>query len=98
MRVKQCDACLKTFHHYDGTDKELYSNGLILVNWGKNGKYEKKGYFDLCPSCMKELAYFLSNDGMRAAGQFLKEGDVAQPVLSHSDDISELTSEGTSNE
>lgn len=64
MRVIKCDACGTTYTRYDGDEKQKSSNGLLLVNFMKNGKYEKHGYFDLCPDCMRKLAAFLEGEDL----------------------------------
>lgn len=62
MRVIKCDACGVTYNRYDGDEHQNNSNGLLLVNFMRNGKYEKHGYFDLCPDCMRKLTEFLNGE------------------------------------
>lgn len=60
MKVTQCDACGCTYNPYIGNEETGNSNGLLLVNFDKKGRYEKQGYFDLCQDCARKLASFLN--------------------------------------
>ena len=60
MRVTQCDVCGKTYEPYSGIKTKFGdTNGLLLVSFDSKGRYDKRGYFDLCPECSTKMVNFL---------------------------------------
>lgn len=55
LLAKRCDRCGKFYKVYNEKNDKKHTNGFILANIDKYGKYFSHSPIDLCPECMESL-------------------------------------------
>nr|DAH20445.1 MAG TPA: hypothetical protein [Bacteriophage sp.] len=53
--AKLCDRCGKYYKVYNEKNDKKHTNGFVLLNIDKHGKYFSHSPIDLCPKCMESL-------------------------------------------
>lgn len=53
--AKLCDRCGKFYKVYNEKNDKKHTNGFVLLNIDKHGKYFSHSPIDLCPECMESL-------------------------------------------